>query len=170
MAIENLKSALSAGARPNKYRIYMAIPGYSGGDDVVDVLAKSTTLPDVTVGVIPVWNQGRKLNIAGDVAYSGTWDVTFYNTADLELKKAFEDWIKSIDDAQNDVRENDRIQDYVIDLVVQQLDGRNAPTASYILYNCWPSALSAVDLADDSADTISEFTATLTYSHWERTA
>lgn len=170
MAIENLKSALSAGARPNKYRIIMAIPGYTGGDDVVDVLAKSTTLPDVTVGVIPVWNQGRKLNLAGDVAYSGSWDVSFYNTADLELKRAFEEWVKSIDDAQNDIRNNDSIKDYAIDIVVMQLDGRNQPTASYALYNCWPSSIGAVDLADDAADTISEFTVTLTYSHWERTA
>jgi len=168
MSIDKLKTHLATGARANKYKVFIPIEG--ADDEKVDVLAKATTLPDATITPIEVWNQGRKLPIAGDATYAGTWDVTFYNSADLLIKSAVEDWMKSIDSVQDHTREKDAVGDYVIDMKVQQLDGKNSMVAEYTLYNCWPTAISAVDVADDAADTISEFTATFSFSHWVRTA
>jgi hypothetical protein len=58
----------------------------------------------------------------------------------------------------------------MVDMQVEQLDGQNNTTSAYKLYNCWPSNITSVDLADDSNDTVSEFTVTITFSHWEKVA
>jgi hypothetical protein len=166
--LQELKNELKAGARPNKYRLHL--PSIAGGPGAVqqDVLAKATSLPETAIGVIDVWNQGRKLPIAGDKTYTSTWDVTFYNTQALEIRGMMEDWMKSIDDVQGHTREWQFNGDYMQDLQVEQLDGQNGVTATYKIYNAWPSNISAVDLADDAQDTVSEFTVTFSYSHWEQ--
>ena len=170
MSLDKMKTVIGEGARPNKYQIVMTPKGPGGADgDKIDTLAKSASLPDVTVGTIDVWNQGRKLVVAGDVQYSGEWTVSFYNTVALELRKTFEDWIKQIDDAQAHTRTLVTPGDYMTDIVVSQLDGQNNITATFIIYNAWPKNLNAIELADETADQISTFDVNFAYSHWQRT-
>lgn len=165
MSVDALKGKLGTGARPNKYKIFI---NRVGDGETIDALAKAASLPDATIGVIELFSQGRKLPIAGDATYAGTWDVTFYNTADLGLKQLFEDWMNEIDSFKDNTRAVDNINDYIDTLQVQQLKGDNSIAATYVIHNAWPSAISAVDLADDANDTVSEFTVTFSYSHWER--
>jgi hypothetical protein len=167
-ALQTLKTTLKAGARPNKYKVHL--PAKKGGPDgtVQDTLCKAASLPEAAIGVIDVYNQGRKLPIAGDKTYTSTWDVTFYNTQALEIRGAIEDWMKAIDDVETHTREWQFNGEYMEDLQVDQLDGQNAVKASYKIYNAWPSNITSVELADDSNDMVSEFTVTFTFSHWEQ--
>ena len=164
MSLEILKARLGLGARANKYLITM---NYADAVSV-DALAKAATLPDATMGTVEVWNKGRKLMVAGDAAYSNTWDVTFYNDELLTLKKIFETEMTRIDSFDVDTRSVITNAEYMTDITVSQLSATNIPTATYQLRNAFPTAISAVDLADDAADTISELTVTFTYSHWVR--
>ena len=166
MSLEELKSKLGLGARANKYMI--AIP--YGDGNTMDTLAKGTSLPDVTLGTVEVWNKGRKMMVAGETQYAGTWDVTFYNTEGLDIKKLFEDEIDRIDSYLTETKSVTGNADYMNDLTVMQLNSQNEVTSTYVLHNAYPTVVSAVDLAADSADTISEVTVTFAYSHWERTA
>jgi hypothetical protein len=167
-ALYAIKEKLKAGARPNKYRLHL--PSVEGGPSAEDqdILAKAASLPEASIGVIDVYNQGRKLPIAGDKTYSSTWDVTFYNTQALELRGMMEKWMKQIDDVHEHNREWQFNKEYMQDLKVEQLDGQNEVKATYEIYNAWPSNISSVDLADDAQDTVSEFTVTFTYSHWQQ--
>lgn len=165
-----LKNLLKAGARPNKYRIFLNSKGEgSATDDQMDILCKATSIPEAAIGVIDVYNQGRKLPIAGDKTYTSTWDVTFYNTQSLEIRAKMEQWMRSIDDVTEHTRDWQNNDQYMADMKVEQLDGQNQIKATYMLYNAWPSNISAVDLADDSNDTVSEFTVTFSFSHWDQT-
>jgi len=168
--LQAIKRELKAGARPNKYRIH--IDGLSKGKAIgapkLDALVKATSIPEASIGVIEVWNQGRKLPIAGDKSYSNTWDLTFYNTEDLDIRASIEEWMKKIDDVEKHTREYLYNNDYMVDTMkLEQLDGKNQVKTTWTLYNVWPSNISSVEYADDSADTVSEFTVTFTFSHWE---
>jgi hypothetical protein len=170
MSLQNIKRELKAGARPNKYRIKLNHLGGGPSDDQMDILCKASSIPEATIGVIDVYNQGRKLPIAGDKSYGSTWDVTFYNTQALDIRNAFENWMRNIDDVESHYRNWQYNGEYMVDMQVEQLDGQNNTTSAYKLYNCWPSNITSVDLADDSNDTVSEFTVTITFSHWEKVA
>ena len=168
MSLEKIKSTLKAGARPNKYAI--VLDNIAGGPsaETMNILCKATSLPEATIGVIDIFNQGRKLPIAGDKAYSNTWDVTFYNTRELAIRDAMNAWMELIDNAHSHYRAKQENSEYMRTLYVTQLDGQNKPTAEYTIFNAWPSSISAVDLADESNDTVSEFTVTFTFSDWTK--
>lgn len=162
MSLDLLKSTLGLGARANKYRV--SLP-YNSMQEM-DVLAKATSLPDVTLGTIEVWHRGRKLLVAGEAQYAGTWDVTFYNTEDLNLRDIFVQEIERIDSYLTEQKSVGNNADYMKNLNVLQLDSKNNVTREFVLFNAYPTVVSTVDLASDSADTISEFTVTFAYSHW----
>lgn len=162
MSLDLLKSTLGLGARANKYRVNLP---YTSAESM-DVLAKATSLPDVTLGTIEVWHRGRKLLVAGEAQYAGTWDVTFYNTEDLNLRDIFVEEIERIDSYLTEQKSVGQNGDYMKNLNVLQLDSKNNPTREFVLFNAYPTVVSTVDLASDSADTISEFTVTFAYSHW----
>jgi hypothetical protein len=165
MSLEMLKDTLGLGARANKYRISLNV----ADGQIEDVLCKATSLPDLTLGTVEVWNQGRKMFLAGETQFAGTWDVTFYNTSGLELRSVFIAKIETIDSyktAQKSVSSN---SEYMMDISVSQLDSLNNETAQYTLHNAFPTVISAVDLAADTADSVTEFTVTFAYSHWTQT-
>jgi hypothetical protein len=161
MSLETLKSTLGLGARANKFLVQL-----NYGDTDMDVLAKGTTLPDVTLGTVEVWFKGRKMTIAGEAQYSGTWDVIFYNTDDLKFRQIFIDEIAKIDSYDSEVKSVTSNLDYMKDLHVSQLDSLNQPTQSFTLHNAYPTVVSSIDLSSETADTITEFTVTFAYSHW----
>ena len=102
--ITELKSALGAGARPNKYRVNMSVPAAvqtTSDLSTADVLCKATTFPSVTLGQIEVFIQGRKLVLPGDTAYTNTWTVTLYQTEDHAIRKDMIQWMRQADHFQN---------------------------------------------------------------------
>ena len=93
--ISELKNALGAAARPNKYRVNFSIPAsvpVKSDLSVADALCKASVFPSVTIGQIEVWNQGRKLVIPGDTSYTTTWTLEFYLTEDHALRKDLLSW------------------------------------------------------------------------------
>jgi hypothetical protein len=161
MSLETLKSTLGLGARANKFRVQLP---YGGSD--MDVLAKASSLPDVTLGTIEVWHKGRKMLVAGEAQYSGTWDVTFYNTDTMDFRQVFIDEIDRIDSYATEVKSVTSNLDYMKDLHVSQLDSYDQVTKTYTLYNAYPTVVSSIEYGSDTADTITEFTVTFSYSHW----
>jgi hypothetical protein len=161
MSLETLKSTLGLGARANKFRVNLP---YGGSN--MDVLAKGSSLPDLTLGTIEVWHKGRKMLVAGEAQYAGTWDVTFYNTASMDFRQVFIDEINRIDSYKTEVKSVPDNLSYMKDLTVSQLDSNDAVTKTYKLFNAFPTVVSSIDLASETADTITEFTVTFSYSHW----
>jgi hypothetical protein len=39
--------------------------------------------------------------------------------------------------------------------------------ADYTMFQCWPKAIGAMEMAFDTNDSIVEFTVTLSYQYWE---
>jgi hypothetical protein len=166
--INELKSALSAGARASKYRINFSVPAAvptTSDLSRVDILAKAASFPGVTIGQIEVFNQGRKLILPGDTTYENAWTVSFYNTEDHALRKDMLAWMKAADHFQNNTHSGNP-GSLLGELSVEQLDSAGNPTAKYTFHNVFVSEVGAIEIADESIDTLQEFDVTFTFSDW----
>lgn len=166
--ISQLKQALGAAARPNKYRVNFAIPAAvatSSDLSQANVLCKATSFPSVTLGQIEVHNQGRKLVIPGDTSYTTTWELTFYQTEDHSLRKDMISWLHSADDFQRNRHSGDPTA-VMGTLSVEQLDSAGNPTVKYTFHNVFVHEVGEVALADDTNDEAMEFAVTFSFTDW----
>ena len=166
--LEELKSALGAGARANKYRVNFSIPATVptvSNLQNADALCKASNFPGMTIGQIEVYNQGRKLIIPGDTTYTNSWALTFYNTEDHGLRRDMISWMKSADHFQNNTHSGNPAA-IMGELSVEQLDSAGAPTAKYTFHNVYVSEVGELAIGDDQVDTIQEFDVTFSFTDW----
>lgn len=166
--LSEIKNALGAAARPNKYRVNFAIPAavpIKSDLSVADALCKSANFPSMTIGQIEVWNQGRKLVIPGDTSYTTTWTLEFYLTEDHALRKDLISWMKSADHFQNNQHSGNPTS-ILGELSVEQLDSAGNPTVRYTFHNVFVQEVGEVAVADDTQDTAQTFSVTFSFSDW----
>jgi len=168
--LQELKTTLKMGARGNKYRVMIAAPVGPTDDFLIDTVCKGASIPAKTIGQIEIWAQGRKLVVAGDATYENAWNLTFWNTQDMALRNAFDQWLLFIDNMEEHSRTATDHVSYMSETAnVSQLNtSSNEVTATYEFRNLWPTGISAIDLADDQQDSITEFSVDIAYSHWLR--
>lgn len=176
--IANLRNQLGVGARPNLFQVNFTWPndlsgsaGSSGNRTQATLLCKALSIPAFTVGVIEVpYRGGRRIKVPGDRSF-GDWTATFISDDAQNLRNAFKTWIDYI---ENNNFNSSTLRpaggygfDYISDLTITHFkngpDSNVKTTRSYILFDCFPTDVSAIDLAFDSTDTISEFTVTFQY-------
>lgn len=166
--LNELKVAIGAGARANKYRINFTYPfSVDSGTDMskFDVLAHTASFPGKTVGMIEIFNQGRKLVIPGDTAFQNSWAITMYNREDHDIRRAIFNWMKACDNFQEN-KHSGVPASLMVDMSIEQLDSAGNPTAKYTFHNVWPQEVAEVSVDDTNQDMIQEFDVTLCYSDW----
>ncbi len=164
--IDDFKARLQGGgARANLFRAIITFPGFAGGDtELTSFLCKAAQLPASVVGNIAVPFRGRNINIAGDRTFE-PWTITIINDTDFAVRNAMERWMNAI----NEHRNNKGLQnpsEYQTDMSVQQMDRQENVIKEVQLFGCFPTNVSAIDLAYDSNDAIEEFTVELQVSYW----
>ena len=171
--IDDFKANLiGGGARSNQFRVTItAPPGIAIGLDVrrTSFLVRSSNLPGMTMGEIPIAFRGRNIYIAGDRTFDEAWTTTFFNDTDFMIRNAMERWSNGI----NDLADNTGViapADYQTDLTVEQLDRDDAILKSYIFRSAWTISVSAIDLTSENATAIEEFNVTWRYQHFEASA
>ena len=195
MATSNVSSFLSVigqGVKPNMFNVDIQFP--AGFSDVIaedfavsslgntntaseielsSILCKSAALPGSNLGVIEVPFRGRTVKIAGDRTID-TWTATFFNDKNFKIRALFEAWANSInthaDNTAPRFLPNEGTGGYMANLFVTQMEKDASPTGSairtYQLHHCFPTNVSAIDLAYDSNDQIEEFTVEWQYSYF----
>ena len=178
MATNNVSTFLQTinqGIKPNMFSVDINFPGgsdFTNGDkQLTNILCKSAALPGSNLGVIEVPFRGRTVKIAGDRTFD-TWTATFFADSNMEIRGLFEDWANSINSHEANTAErflpNQGTTGYMADLFVSQLEKDDQVGGSvirtYQLHHCFPTNVSAIDLAYDSNDQISEFTVEWQYS------
>ena len=178
MATNNVSTFLQTinqGIKPNMFSVDINFPGGSdftnGEKQLTNILCKSAALPGSNLGVIEVPFRGRTVKIAGDRTFD-TWTATFFADSNMEIRGLFEDWANSINSHEANTAErfllNQGTTGYMADLFVSQLEKDDQVGGSvirtYQLHHCFPTNVSAIDLAYDSNDQISEFTVEWQYS------
>ena len=171
--IDDFKANLiGGGARANQFRVTITAPtGIAIGLDVrrTSFLVRSSNLPAMSLGEIPIAFRGRNIYIAGDRTFDEAWTTTFFNDTDFMIRNAMERWSNGI----NDLADNTGViapADYQTDLTVEQLDRDDVVLKSYIFRSAWPLSVSSIDLTSENATAIEEFSVTWRYQHFEASA
>jgi len=173
--VSTFLSTINQGIKPNMFAVDINFP--AGGDfgttdkTLTNILCKSAALPGSNLGVIEVPFRGRTVKIAGDRTFD-TWTATFFADSNMEIRGLFEDWANSINSHEANTAErflpNQSTTGYMADLFVSQLEKDDQVGGSvirtYQLHHCFPTNVSAIDLAYDSNDQVSEFTVEWQYS------
>jgi len=160
---------LGGGARANQFKVTITQPtGINIGLDVsrTSFLVKTSSLPAMTLGEIPVSFRGRQIFIAGDRQFTETWSTTFHNDTDFMIRNAMERWSNGI----NDLRLGTGVTNpaaYTTNLYVDQLDRDDKILKSYTFRNAWPTTVGSIALSYDTIDAIEEFEVTWRYQHFE---
>ena len=171
--INDFKARLAGGgARANQYRVTVTPPpGIAIGLDVrrASFLVTASSMPAQTLGEITVPFRGRNIYIAGDRTFDEPWTTTFMNDTDFMIRNAIERWSNGI----NDLANNTGViapADYQTDLTVEQLDRDDTVLKTYIFRSAWPTNVGAIELTNETADTIETFEVTWRYQHFEASA
>ena len=165
--IDDFKAKLKGGgARPNLFKATINFPTYALGDvEITSFMCKAAQLPGSIMGIIEIPFRGRQLKIAGDRTFE-TWSPTILNDTDFVVRNAMERWMNGI----NAHSANTGLvapADYSADLIVEQLDRDEAVLKKYNFRGCFPTNVSAIDLAYETNDAIEEFTVEFQVQYWE---
>jgi hypothetical protein len=184
--INQFKSKLKGGVRPNLFEVQINFPRSVGDANLTrdsKFLCRSAALPGHSQGLIEVPFRGRFLKIPGDRTFEA-WTATFYNTADFNLRAAFEQWINygnKVDENLGTMNfgEADGFDAYFQDIFVRQKSknsddanaggdsDRNKTIRVYKLVGAWPTSVGAINLAYDSNDAIEEFDVEFQYQYMD---
>lgn len=181
--IQNLlDNTLGDGARSTKFDCLINFNNTNlfNNTEEIAVLAKTSQFPGKTHEIIDLKFKGRSIPIKGQVKYDNTWTCTFYLTEDHDLKKAFEDWIESLDQVHNLMQVSDNVKNaqksnqvsYDTNLIIRQLDfsgDSDKGKMEYTLHHCFPKSVSAVDVDYTAVGTILEFTVEFSYAYYTTT-
>lgn len=169
--ISEIKNTIGAGARSNKFTVYFSFPevidmSTTGMTREANVLCFSSSLPSRNIGQIEIWNLGRKLIIPGDTTFDSTWDCSFYNTEEHNLRRLFLAWQKACDHAETGTHTGDPSA-VMTTMKIVQLDSAENETVVYELHNVFPTMVSNVDMSQNSESTaIEEFTVSFSFTDW----
>ena len=167
--INDFKAVLKGGgSRNNQFQATMPFPGFAatGGETrVMSFLCRTTNLPGMTIGEVPVPFRGRTLYIAGDRTFE-TWTTTIMNDTDFLIRNAFERWMNEIN-ALSDNSGLENPSDYQVDAFIDQLDRSGAVIKSYTFRGLFPMTIAPIELAYDTNDAVEEFEVTYRYQYFE---
>ena len=127
-------------------------------------MCKAAQLPSSIMAVVEVPFRGRQLKIAGDRTFE-SWTPTILNDTDFVVRDSMERWMNGI----NAHSANTGLvapADYSADLVVEQLDRDETVLKRYNFRGCFPTNISAIDLAYETNDAIEEFTVEFQVQYW----
>ena len=155
-------------AKTNRYRVTIALPStmikFVRSSELVTLFCESTVLP----GLVIATTEQRIMGEPREFPYAKFFDnipMSFYVDNDFEVKGFFDNWLNSITNTQNKVTSYYR--DYIAPTVKIETLPMDSETATYTvtLYEAYPKAVSAVQLAADSRE-IARVNVSLNYKYY----
>ena len=168
LGVDDFKSKLTGGgARANLFKATVNFPSFVATSDVelTSFLCKGVQIPSSVIAPITIPFRGRQLQMAGDRTFEPL-TLTVINDASFVVRNAFESWANGIINFAENTGLSD-MNDYICDVVVEQLNKAGETTKKYDFRGCWPSNISTIDLNYDTENTIEEFTVELQVQYWE---
>ena len=167
-SISTFKAQLSGGgARANLFQVTVNFPPISG-DNIsaqASFLITAASLPASLISNITIPFRGRQLQVAGDRHFE-PWNITVINDNSFSVRNAFESWMNAIN-SHNTNTGLAAPTAYSADLQVDQLDKAGNIVKTYNMRSCFPTAISAIDLAAANENTIEQFSVELQVLYWE---
>lgn len=164
VTISSLKTYLYGGSRRNKFLIELTMSGVASAK--LNVLCKSLSFPQRTIGVTSVWRHGRKLNLRSETEYPDTFDITVLDDNSLTIRKALDSWASRVDDSKLSGGTSNAVTSYTTDFNIWQLNALGAKVYGYTIFNAFPSTIGEVQYDDSEQNAIVEYPVTFTYSEF----
>jgi hypothetical protein len=105
-SLEDLKKHLGPGMglRKSKYLLEIPMQGVEGGK--LNILCRSTSLPERNINTVDVYDKGRKYTIRGETDYIGDYTISILDDNEMKIRKLFDEWLVKVD---NSTPKNDGI-------------------------------------------------------------
>lgn len=163
--VSAFRASLKTGlVRPNTFRVDLTFPTYVvdgiGASALGQFHCKAASLPERTIAPVPVFFQGRSINVAGETEFQ-PWTIAVYNE-DFTIRNAFENWMNGI----NELEDNTGIvapSQYTSDLYVNQLDRAGNTIKQYKMLNAFPVQISPIQLDFEANNQVELFEVTFVY-------
>jgi len=165
------------GARANQYQVHITGPSFMGSlgatgtaSNNIVFLCRTSALPAMTVGEVPLFYRGRQVYFAGDRTYAD-WTVTVFNDDKWVIRGAMEQWqdqlqnIGSITNGAAFPLGAGAGDGYYGQADVVQMDRNGNKIRTARLYQCWPTNVAEIALAYDTVDAVEEFDVTFRFNH-----
>jgi hypothetical protein len=167
--ITDFRSRLAGGgARPSLFKVILNFPAFvplgPGASRSAELLVKAASLPATTMEKVPVDFQGRKVNLTGEKNFED-WTITAYNDTDFLIRDAFEQWMEGMNGSETNAGLQNP-SEYVVDMVVIQLDRNQQPIKTYSIKNAFPTSVGAIELDYSSTGQIETFQVTLAMDYF----
>lgn len=162
--VSEFRSAIGTGTRPNLFQITISGGLNATSTDEISVLAKASSLPASTVGMIEVPHVGgRRLKIAGDRSFA-EWTVTLMSDEAFSVRKRIEAYQQTfVNMSFDELTVGNRANAALATVTVKQLSDTGSTLRTYALQNAFVTDISAIDVSYDTRDAIEEFTVTWVY-------
>lgn len=172
-SVTDFISKAQDGARPTLFVVTInwpiSVPGAAGAAERAPFLIKATSIPEMTLGVIPVPFMGRVINVAGDRTFA-EWNTTVINDDQFIVRNGIESWNNAINGLKSNAPTFPTPLEYRTSAQVIQFNSRGVPIKTYNFENLWPTTVGSIDLSWESTDTIEEFEVTWTYDYFSSTS
>ena len=129
----------------------------------ISILCESVSLPGRQISTIDYIAERQGIKVPYSVINEDV-SMTFLLTNDYFIKKMFDAWSTGIFDVEK-YRAGYK-KDFVTDIVIQQLDQNNVPVYSVRLEGAFPTTISAINLDNNSENTIQKMTVTMSYENY----
>ena len=129
----------------------------------ISILCEAVSFPGRQISTIDYIAERQGIKVPYSVINEDV-SMTFLLTNDYFIKKMFDAWSTGIFDVEK-YRAGYK-KDFVTDIVIQQLDQNNIPVYSVRLEGAFPTTISAVNLDNNSENTIQKMTVTMSYENY----
>tara|TARA_R110000822_G_scaffold17007_16_gene57546 strand:- start:95 stop:658 length:564 start_codon:yes stop_codon:yes gene_type:complete len=182
-SISDFITGFGGGTRQNRFLITGTIgsdssPNTSSTFEKNVFYVRTATLPNSTLGGIPVNYRGRTVVYPGERVYS-PWQITVLDdkpSGKTKLFEAFHAWSNGINNHLLNTTTTSGLDPSNhfanTNWTVEQLDTNGGTTLTgrkFTLFNCWPQTVGDLALDMGADNTLASFAVTIFYSHYSIT-
>lgn len=127
----------------------------------------STGLPADTISKVGVSYMGRKINLAGERSYDGSWKVNIYNDENFAIRRAMERWNHKINLPWQNVRDftDSNPSKYRSTATIIQFAKTGEEIRRYTMYNVWPHVVGGLTYSWEN-EALQTFDVDFSYDYW----
>lgn len=169
--LSGFRASISQGLlRPNQFRVELSFPSFVTGGTAASFLGqfhcKAATLPSSTVSPVPVYYQGRAINVAGEREFQ-PWQIMVYNE-NFQVKDALTRWSHGINNISNNTGIIQPAQ-YQTDIIIKQLSRNGDVVKTVKLVDAMPVEVGPLELDFEVQNAVQMFSTTFVYNYFEET-
>lgn len=166
--ITGFRASIASGlVRANQFRVTLNFPKIMAGYANISALStfhvRAASLPASTIGSIPVFFQGRAVNVAGEREFR-PWAVSVMNE-NFAIRDALMTWSHRINNINNNTGVI-TVADYQADLTVEQLDRNGRVLKTITIHDAMPVDIGDIALDFQNNNSVEIFGCTFVYNYF----